>query len=310
MIQPEIAIEALRVGELDSAWNAAEEGIRVTHDGTSRKFWEYRFVRAEVLRIRGRFEEALGFLEATGAPPEQRADLLAAWKMHCGYCLGLLGRYERSKQLLQEAEKEANLLGLPELRCQVLLRQAMIAFLQQDYANSDHIHRIVLDECGELGDWYIHSAALAGVGKVLMILREFAEAISWLQDALKIVEQRQAKYAIARLWSEIAVCELGLGHPAEALKLFQDAERVNLELGALPNYQVCLANIGNVYFETGDFPTAISHYQRALKLANEIKDPVSIRKWTHNIEIAFAKLTEQAAEAAKKVGEAPARPPT
>lgn len=299
MIQPEIAIEALRVGELESAWNAAEEGIRVTHDDTSREFWEYRFVRAEVLRIRGRFQEALGFLEATGAPPEQRADLLAAWKMHCGYCLGLLGRYERSKQLLQEAEREANLLGLPELRCQVLLRQAMIAFLQQDYANSDHIYRIVLDECRELGDWYIHSAGLAGVGKVLMILREFAEAIPWLRDALKIVEQKQAKYAIARLWSEIAVCELGLGHPAEALKLFQDAERVNLELGALPNYQVCVANIGNVFYETGDYLKAIAHYECALKIAREIKDPVSVSKWSHNIEMAFAKLTDQAKAAAK-----------
>ncbi len=310
MIQSEIAIEALRMGELDNAWNVAEEGIRVTHDSTSKEIWEFRFVRAEVLRIRGRFEEALGFLEATGAPPEQRADLFAAWKMHCGYCLGLLGRYERSKQLLQEAEREASLLGMHELRCEVLLRQAMVAFLQQDYANSDHIYRIVLDECGKLDDWYLHSAALAGVGKVLMIQREFAEAIPWLQDALKIVEQKQAKYAIARLWSEIAVCELGLGHSGKALKLFQDAERVNLDLGALPSYQVCVANIGNVYYETGDYLKAIGHYERALKIAREIKDPVSVKKWSHNIEMAFARLTEQAKVVAKKVGEAPPSPAT
>jgi tetratricopeptide (TPR) repeat protein len=308
MIQPEIAIEALRMGELDNAWNVAEEGIRVTHDSTCKEIWEFRFVRAEVLRIRGRFEEALGFLQATGAPPGQQADLLAAWKMHCGYCLGLLGRYERSKQLLQEAEREASLLGVPGLRCEVLLRQAMVAFLQQDYANSDRLYRIVLDECRKLDDWYLQSAALAGVGKVLMIQREFAEAIPWFQKALAIVEQKQAKYAIARLWSEMAVCELGLGHPTEALRLFREAERVNLELGALPSYQVCVANIGNVFYETGDYLKAIAHYERALKIARDIKDPVSVSKWSHNIELAFAKLTEQAKGMATKVGEAPAGP--
>jgi tetratricopeptide (TPR) repeat protein len=299
MLQPEIAIEALRLGDLDNAWNLAEEGIRATRDGTSKEFWEFRFVRAELLRIRGRFEEAVDFLEATATPPEQQADLFAAWKMHCGYCLGLLGRYERSKQLLQAAEREASQLGMPALRCEVLLRHAMVAFLRQDYANSDHLYRIVLEGCSELGDWYLDSAALAGVGKVLMIQRQFDEAIPWFQKALAIVEQKQAKYAIARLRSEMAVCELGLGHPAEALRLFREAERVNLELGALPSYQVCVANIGNVFYETGDYLKAIAHYERALKIAREIKDPVSVSKWTHNIELAFAKLTEQSKVAAK-----------
>ncbi len=307
MIQPEIAIEALRIGELNNAWNAAEEGIRINQDRSSKEFWEYRFVRAEILRIRGRFEEALGFLEVTGAPPEQHAHLLATWKMHCGYCLGFLGRYIRSRQLLQEAESEINVLGGPDLRFEVLLRQAMISFLEGDYTNSDRIYRVALEECKRTDDWYIHSAVRAGVGKILMIQREFAAAIPWFRDALRIAEQKHAKYAVAGLWSELAVCELGLGDPGKALKLFQDAERVNLELGALPNYQVCVANIGNVYFATGDYPTAITHYQRALKLANEIKDPVSIKKWSHNIEMAFAKLTEQAKQAARKASEATAR---
>src|SRR5260370_634127 len=207
MIQPEIAIEALRIGELNNAWNAAEEGIRINQDRSSKEFWEYRFVRAEILRIRGRFEEALGFLEVTGAPPEQHAHLLATWKMHCGYCLGFLGRYIRSRQLLQEAESEINVLGGPDLRFEVLLRQAMISFLEGDYTHSDRIYRVALDECKR----------------------------------------------------------------------------------------------------TGDYPPAITHYQRALKPANEIKDPVPIKKGSHNIEMAFAKLTEQAKQAARKASEATAR---
>jgi len=298
MTQTEIAMNSLRLGDLETAWTVSGEGIRVSTDRNSDEFWKFRFVYAEVLRIRGRFEGALNFLEDLGTPYEKRGDLILAWKMHCGYCLGVLARYGQSKRLLNQAESETYRLGLPQLRCEVLLRQAMVAFLQQDYADSNRIYHLILDECERIDDWYIHSAARAGVGKVLMIQYEFADALPWFREALVIVERQQAKYAIARLWSEIAVCELGLGRPAEALRLFQDAERVNLELGAMPNYQICVANIGNVFCQQGDYLKAIAHYERALKIAREIKDPVSIRKWTHNIEIAFAKLKEQSANAA------------
>ena len=39
-----------------------------------------------------------------------------------------------------------------------------------------------------------------------------------------------------------------------------------------------------------DHFTAISCYQRALALAREIKDPVSIKKWTRNINLAYARI--------------------
>jgi hypothetical protein len=46
-----------------------------------------------------------------------------------------------------------------------------------------------------------------------------------------------------------------------------------------------LANIGNVYSSPRPF-TAISYYQGAIALTREIKDPVSMKKWTRNINLA------------------------
>jgi tetratricopeptide (TPR) repeat protein len=77
------------------------------------------------------------------------------------------------------------------------------------------------------------------------------------------------------------------------MDLLRKVERTNLELGALPNLQICIANIGNVFCATGDYLNAIAHYRRALQIAEKIKDPVSIRKWTHNLHIAFAKSRDQ-----------------
>jgi tetratricopeptide (TPR) repeat protein len=81
-----------------------------------------------------------------------------------------------------------------------------------------------------------------------------------------------------------------LGDGEKAMKLLRDAEKVNLDAGFVHNYQVVLANIGNVFLHRGDHFTAISHYRRALTLAREIKDPVSIKKWTRNINLAYARI--------------------
>jgi tetratricopeptide (TPR) repeat protein len=295
MTRTQTAIDALRVGNLDRAWSLTEEGLKAAPDARYAEFWQYAFVRAEVLRIRGRFEEALEYLDGLGTPIGLKLEILISYDMHRGYCLGLLGRYDSSRCLLAKAQASASDAGLCDLRCHILLREAMIMFLQRDYSNSGRIYQSVLDESRESVDWYVYSAALAGVGKVLMIQRQYSDAVPWLQRALAIMEKKQAKYAIARVWSDIAVCELGMGNPAMALNLLRSAERVNLELGALPNFQVCVANIGNIHCSRGDYLKAIAHYQRALKIARAIKDPVSIQKWSHNIEVAFSKSLEQAA---------------
>jgi tetratricopeptide (TPR) repeat protein len=89
-----------------------------------------------------------------------------------------------------------------------------------------------------------------------------------------------ARLSIATVWSELAVCYLGLDDDKKALELFRKAERVNRESGFIHNYRVVLANIGNVYLHRRDYFSAISYYQRALTLAREIQDQVLIKKWT------------------------------
>lgn len=89
---------------------------------------------------------------------------------------------------------------------------------------------------------------------------------------------------------ELAVCHLGLKDDEKAMELFRTAERVNYEVDVVHNYQVVLANIGNVYLHRRDHFTAISYYSRALALAREIKDPVSVKKWTRNINLAYARV--------------------
>lgn len=42
-----------------------------------------------------------------------------------------------------------------------------------------------------------------------------------------------------------------------------------------------------------DYLTALSYYRRAVSLARQIKDPVSVKKWTYNINLAYARIRAQ-----------------
>ncbi len=112
-------------------------------------------------------------------------------------------------------------------------------------------------------------------------------------ESLKIFEAAGARLAIATVWGELAVCYLGLGDDRAALELNLKAAAVEQDAGFIHNYQVSLANIGNVYLYRRDYFTALSYYRRAVSLAREIKDPVSARKWTYNINLTYARLRAQ-----------------
>jgi len=76
------------------------------------------------------------------------------------------------------------------------------------------------------------------------------------------------------------------------LELLEKALETHDASGTIKNYLVVLANIGNVYLYRCNYLTAIEYYRRALELAREIKDPVSINKWSHNIRLAYARLRQ------------------
>ena len=287
----ETARDLMRIGDLDGALKLAEAWIgRLGDAGDDAELWRLRFVRARVLDAEGRAEEALQYLESYCAPNPSDSESGSALKMYRGAYSGYLGRYEASYHLLQEAEAIARQAGLAELLGDVHLSRAFILFRQKDYVSSDNQFRCALKLAGEVGGWYLRGYGLWGVGKNLMIQEHYGEAMPWLEEALRIFEGAEAKLAIAMVWNELALCYLGLGDDERAMELLRKAECVNRECGPVHNYQVVLADIGNVYLHRRDYFTAISYYQRALALAREIKDPVSVKKWTRNINLAYARI--------------------
>lgn len=286
----------MRLGDLEEAIALADAELnRFETQNSSKPAWALRFVRADVLRLHGHVEEALSYLascEEEYPPTLDDVISLANLKKTRGYCLGHLGRYVPSHALMKEAELIAKEAGLLELECEVYQCQAMIYYLQRDYTSSDQIFKRILDNSGKIGGWYFRANALWGIGKNLMIQEFFHAAIPWLEEALLIFEQAKALALIAVVWSELAVCHLGLGNDQKSLELLENALQIHRRSGRLQNYLVVLANIGNVYFQRNDFLRAIDYYRHALDIARQIKDPVSIQKWSYNIQLAYSRIRE------------------
>lgn len=262
----------------------------------------YRLILLELQRLRGDREGALielNRLEQIDPPAHSDLESQIGIKKLRGYYSGLLGHYKASHNSLQEAEVMSREAKLLEILAEVYQSQAMIFFLQQDYVASDGIFRVILGLSEQIGGWYFRANALWGIGNNLMIQTHYEEALPWLQQALTVIQEVGAQLLIATVWSEIAVCQLGLGNDEASLDLLTRAAAVDEKAGTPANYQVALANIGNVYMYRGDYTTAIDHYQRALSIAHEIKDPVSIRKWTYNINLAYMRMRAAIDEMAK-----------
>lgn len=289
----ESALHLVHIGDLDAAWQAADQGIQETGDRRDlRKYWTFRFVCSEVLRFRGQAKEALEYLSLLGSPLREDIESGTRLIMHLGYCSACLGRYDAAHTLLNEAQASASGAGLPEVQAEITVRRAMLAYLQKDFNSSEQLYKSVVDLYGDRFGWYLHCIASGGVGKSLMARREFRNALPWLEGAVSMAEAVDSKYLLALHSGEAGICYLGLGDPDRALQIHIAAGKALADLGARHAYQVNLADMGNVYLQKGEYATAIWHYQRALAIAKEINAPASVEKWSHNIKLAYEKLRQ------------------
>ncbi len=251
------------------------------------KLW---VLKSHSLSALGQWEKTLAALDsaaqASGIDAEERACLA----MHKGYLMGSLARYTECWSLLHQAEQAARELGLRTLVGEVLWRRGMISIFAGDYASAaTHLQsafKIALAERNR----QLEGVATAGLAKNLMYCREYVKALARFEEALAIFEELDYPFYVAITQGELGTCYLNLGETKKALQLLESTAEIFLAKGSLSNYQVSLADIGSVYLRRGDFLIAISYYQRALELARNLGDQVSISKWQRNLSQAYSLL--------------------
>lgn len=278
-------------GDFKHALEFCEKGIAsCTVEASPKLRYELFVLKSHCLSALGQWQEALGALKSAKEGMEIGEEAQARLAMDEGYLMGSLARYTECWSLLNQAERTAHQLNLPSLLAEILWRRGIMSVFVGDHNAADKCLCSALEIASAENNSQLQGLIRAGMAKNTMYRGEFSGAIPRFEEALATFESLKDKFYSAILWCELANCYLHTEESEKALEFFHKAERVFLESGAMPNYQVCLANIGNVYHRRGEFLAAISYYQRALKLARELGDQLSIGKWLHNLAQAYSNL--------------------
>jgi tetratricopeptide (TPR) repeat protein len=251
--------------------------------------YDLTVLKSHCLSALGNWKEAatvLDSIEPDRIDQEGRVRLA----MHKGYLMGSLARYAECWTLLHTAEKGAQELGAEQLRGEVLWRRGMISIFVREHESAERNLSCALEIARTEKDRQLEALIKAGLAKNLMYQREDVKAIARFQEAQAIFEELGAGFYVATARGEMGTCYLHLGETAKALELLEESAAAFQANGSLSNYQVSLADIGGVYLAQGEYVKAISYYQRALELARQLGDRLSVSKWLRNLADAYLLL--------------------
>jgi hypothetical protein len=111
----------------------------------------------------------------------------------------------------------------------------------------------------------------------------FDEAITAMEESLRIGEKMGARSSQAINLLNLAYCHYQLGDLDRAIEMYSRARTMLASSGRLSSLQIALGNTGNVYFARQDYKTAQTYYNEAVQLARQVHDPAWEAVWSGNM---------------------------
>lgn len=301
---------AFKSGKFKQCIDLCVRGIdNAQAEGNETELWWFRCLLAQCLGMQGRFREALSLIEA-----ERSEHLKVDVQIHLitqrAFLLSRMGDYLLAKNLLDQAVSLAKAESNAALLAETRLNSMTLLFYLAQYDQMEECARTVLDIANERGLPRLEAGACSGIGKSLMVRGRFHEAIAWYERARTLFLGEGLIFDAVRMCSELGCCWYGLQEDDKALGLFSEALQASLDEDAMASYQIDLANIGNIYLRRGEYAAAISNYQKAVDIARELGDWISVSKWLNNLAITYSQMGnpalsagfhKQSEEAAKRV---------
>jgi tetratricopeptide (TPR) repeat protein len=127
------------------------------------------------------------------------------------------------------------------------------------------------------------SFALNNIGTIYKAQGDYAKAIEYFTQSLKIEEEIGNKSGIAGSLNNIGIIYKIQGNYAKAIESYTQSLKMKEEIGDKEGIASTLNNIGNIYNDQGDYAKAIEYYTQSLKISEEIGDKEAIASTLNNI---------------------------
>lgn len=254
------------VGQWDEASDLYVQGLQLAqkHTNQQEEAW-CEAAQAELLRKRGRFEEATEHLEAARLTFEKLEDEsgMAQAYHSAGTLAAQQGQYEQARELYEQSLALRRELNQPAFIAALLSNLAIIARFQGDLAQSRRLNEEALEIRRQLGDRRTIANSLNNLGNAVRNLGDLAQARDHLEEALLLQREVGDRWAIAN----------------------------------------SLNNLGNVVRDQSDFETARQFYVESLTINHEFGDRRAIAYVLEDMA-ALAAAQDEASRALQLVGAA------
>ncbi len=254
------------VGQWDEASELYVQGLQLAqkHDNQQEEAW-CEAAQAELLRKRGRFEEATKHLEAARLTFEKLEDESGVAQAYhsAGTLAAQQGQYEKARTLYEQSLVLRRELDQPASIAALLSNLAIIARFQGDLAKSRRLNEDALEIRRQVGDRRTIANSLNNLGNAVRNLGDLAKARAYLEEALLLQREVGDRWAIAN----------------------------------------SLNNLGNVVRDQSDFETAHQFYVESLTINHEFGDRRAIAYVLEDMA-ALAAAQNQASRALQLVGAA------
>jgi CHAT domain-containing protein len=245
--------------------------------------WKFRCVEADAENAQAEWTRAAALLAdriprgLAGTPAE------ACIEIDRGASQASLLHFAEAQQHFAAAGRLCQIPAIAHLQGELALRRALLAFLQHDYALSDTLAQQAVTFARRNGQPVLEARAMTFVGALRSYNRHWVEAVSWLQPAVEAAVRLNIPALIEKNYGNLGFCYYNVGDLDSALDNYRKAERFAREAGVRNDRRQWLTDLGLVYEDRADFPTASKYDFLALALAREGKDPTAIAECLHNV---------------------------
>ncbi|TNE55585.1 MAG: tetratricopeptide repeat protein [Bacteroidetes bacterium] len=140
-----------------------------------------------------------------------------------------------------------------------------------------------MDRYEKLGKWASVGSMYSNIGYVYMDLGNYSKAIDYYQEAMRIGNERGLEKVEIQAQTYLADLYKIRKQYAKSLKFYRKSLNYFQKQGNLRNQQVCLNNIGIVFYDTRALDSALLYYEKALEIGLKLGDEKDVPNTLMNL---------------------------
>ena len=128
------------------------------------------------------------------------------------------------------------------------------------------------------------------IGTIHGISGDYAKALEYFKQALKICEENGYKQLLSECYSSIGNIYNEQKNYSQAIEYYQKSLKIDEEFGDKNHISICYNNIGGMFEDQGNYLLALEYEQKSLKIRKELGDKNGISNGLIGISSIYCKI--------------------